>query len=290
MIITKEVEICIVPSNIIYYKSIGIDVKMMKRITIPIDLLQNQSNCKIDVLCDRCGTQRKIKYQAYTFNIGRSVDGKIYTCDKCSHEKIKLTNIKRYGVEYFSKTEEFSKKVKKTSNEKFGVDHYSKTEEYIKKRDKTNIEKFGVKNPFQLTDIIKKSMIDKYGVEHPSQIEGLKSERMNKRRLTKENLGDWIKTEDRTEWEIYRNKVRTLTSKNIDIIFENWDGIDFYDGEYIKENSKLPYYNDGYPTIDHKISIFEGFNKKIDPIIISSIENLCITKRVLNIRKGKNSL
>jgi len=46
-------------------------------------------------------------------------------------------------------------------------------------------------------------------------------------------------------------------------------------------------YNDSkYPTIDHKISIFFGFNNKIDASIIGSFENICLTKRSINKRKG----
>lgn len=289
MIITKEVEICIVPSNILYYRNLGIDTKMMKKVRIPIEILQPQSNIKIDASCDRCDIIRNIKYQSYNLNINRSESGETYMCDKCSHEKIKITNLKKYGVEYFSKTKEFSEKIKKTSNEKFGSDHYSKTKEYMENRDRTNLLKFGVKNPFQLTDVIKKSMLDKYGVEHPSQIENKKKDKERKRRQTKELSGDWIETEKLSEWIIYKNKVRALTSKNICIMFEKWDGNDFYDGENIEKNTDLHHFDSGYPTIDHRISIFEGFNSGINPEIISDVNNLCITKRILNIKKGSKS-
>jgi hypothetical protein len=40
-----------------------------------------------------------------------------------------------------------------------------------------------------------------------------------------------------------------------------------------------------YPTIDHKTSIYFGFINKIDPILIGSIDNLCITKRSFNSKK-----
>jgi hypothetical protein len=42
-------------------------------------------------------------------------------------------------------------------------------------------------------------------------------------------------------------------------LLENWDGYDYYDGEYIKDNFCL-YSNDkNYPTMDHKISCYYGF-------------------------------
>lgn len=286
MIITKEVEVCIVPSNIKYYKSVGIDAKLMKKILIPIDILQNQSNCKVDVRCDRCGLDRNIKYQAYYLNINRSQDKKTYTCDKCSHEKTRKTNQLKYGADYFSKTDQFLYKIKETSMSKFGETHFSKTDEYIKKRDQTNLEKFGVKNPFELTKLVRIGMLEKYGFEHPSQVEDIKDRIQKSRRITKELKGDWIKSEERSEWILYKNKVRSLTYKNKKNLYLDWDGFDFYDGEYIKDNLNLNHNNNLYPTIDHKISIFYGFIQGFPPEFISSIDNLCLTKRINNIKKG----
>lgn len=54
----------------------------------------------------------------------------------------------------------------------------------------------------------------------------------------------------------------------------------------IKENYKLDYNNNSYPSIDHKISVYDGFINKIDPSIIADINNLCITKRSINKNKG----
>ena len=287
MILTKEIEVCIVPSNIIYYRSIGIDAKIMKKIIIPIEFLSKQSNLKVDVSCDRCGIKRNIKYQAYNCNIERSIDKKTYMCDKCSHEKIKQTNLKRYGVEYFSQTTEFNEKVKNTSLEKFGAEHYSKTEQYMIDRTNTNLGKFGVENPFQLVEMIKCSMLSKYGVEHPSKIESLKENKETKRRITKEKSGDWVKSEDMSNWNLYKNKVRSQTSKNKKELLEKWNGLDFYDGESIVENFSLHHLNSKYPTIDHKISIYRGFMNNISTDIISDISNLVITKRITNIKKGK---
>ncbi len=288
MILTKEVEICIVPSNIKFYRNLKLNIKMMTKIIIPIELLSSQSNIKIDVSCDRCEIKRNIKYQAYNFNINRSVDKKTYMCDKCSHEKIKQTNLKKYGVEYFSQTNEFNEKVKKTSMWKFGSEHYSKTNEYIEKRNETNLKKYGVENPFQLTDMIKSSMYLKYGVTHPSQIESLKKDKNLNRRKTKEINGDWIKLVDTSDWNKYKNIVRTQTLKNKKFLLEQWNGYDYYDNEYIKNNLNLHYFDDSYPTIDHKIPIYYGFLNKMKSEEISDISNLVFTKRIINIKKGKN--
>lgn len=80
-----------------------------------------------------------------------------------------------------------------------------------------------------------------------------------------------------------------MTIRNKKELFENWNGMDYYDNEYIKDNTNLDYNDPSYPTIDHKISILEGFKKSYTFEFISSINNLCITKRKYNNLKGTKS-
>lgn len=78
----------------------------------------------------------------------------------------KDTSLKKYGVDHYSKTDEFRKKVIDSSLKKYGVEHYSKTDEFKKKYTKTNIEKYGFPYPAQHPDIIEKiksTNIEKYG-------------------------------------------------------------------------------------------------------------------------------
>lgn len=76
--------------------------------------------------------------------------------------KRRNTNLKRYGVTSFAQTDQFKeeaskpwtdeKKAKykesytKTAIEKYGVEHFSKTDEYLIKRTQTNQERYGVDN------------------------------------------------------------------------------------------------------------------------------------------------
>lgn len=84
----------------------------------------------------------------------------------------------------------------------------------------------------------------------------------------------------------YKNQVRNLTNKFRKTVFLQWDGYDYYDKEFIKNNCLLHFHDKNYPTIDHKISIFEGFKNNTSPQIIADIKNLVITKRRLNSKKG----
>ena len=55
---------------------------------------------------------------------------------------------------------------------------------------------------------------------------------------------------------------------------------------YIKENLILDSNDNNYPNIDHKISIYEGFINNISVYEIANINNLCVTKRIHNLRKN----
>jgi len=95
-----------------------------------------------------------------------------------------------------------------------------------------------------------------------------------------------VKKEEITEYNKYKNKVRKYTERNKKSLLLNWDGCDYYDNEYIKENFNLKYLDNNYPSIDHKISIIYGFNNNIEADIIGGIDNLCFTKRFINSKKN----
>jgi hypothetical protein len=108
---------------------------------------------------------------------------KQYCSNKCSSNseltknKLKETALKKWGVEHYSKTDEYVEKVRKTSLDRYGVDNYSKTDEYVEKSKKTYLEKWGVDN-FTKTDEFleksKKTSLEKWGFEFPIQSDIIK--------------------------------------------------------------------------------------------------------------------
>lgn len=62
---------------------------------------------------------------------------------------------------------------------------------------------------------------------------------------------------------LYKRRVKNETYKWKKIIFEKWNGYDYYDNEYIKNNLSLKSTDRLYPTIDHKDSILYGFLNNI---------------------------
>lgn len=101
----------------------------------------------------------------------------------------------------------------------------------------------------------------------------------------------FVKSEDLYEdisnkdYKSYKNEVRRLSKKSIKKLYENWNGHDFYDNEYIRDYLNLPHIDNKYPSIDHKISIYHGFINDIPAEKIADISNLCITKRYINSTK-----
>ena len=89
-------------------------------------------------------------------------------------------------------------------------------------------------------------------------------------------------------YQLYKNEVRRLTKKNLPTLLKSWNGKDYYDGEIIDKN--LDHTDPNSLTIDHKISIYQGYKTGTLPSIISDIENLCVTKRTINSSKREFTL
>lgn len=253
MILTKEVEVTINPLNFKRLKDIGYKFDHVgDKIEININDLSKGSNVKIEVKCEHCKKTKFIAYYNYLNQIKKG-DNKYY-CSDCKLIKSGKTLIKKYGVDNASKLDFVKDKKIKTTIENYGVEHTFQSDININKRIKT--------------------LIEKYGVEHNSQIDFVK---IKKKQLPDQLLDDW---------KLFRRLVRRYTKRNKNELFQNWDGYDYYDGEYIKDNFFYSGINGFYPSIDHKISIFYGFINGYTPEFISSLENLCITKRKINSSKN----
>lgn len=152
-------------------------------------------------------------------------------------------------------------KYENTCLAKYGVSNYAKTNECRIKTENTCLSRYGELVPARNKQV------------------------MNKIQKTKVNLGLQNEDVNLDRFHLYKKSVRSLTNRNKKKLFENWDGFDYYDNSKIIQNFNLNSNDKDYPTIDHRISIFYGFINNIDPIIISDISNLCITKRYINSSK-----
>ncbi len=194
-------------------------------------------------------------------------------CDVCENIK-KLSyhkynkNIKYYN--YYSCSNKCAvEKNKKTFYEKYGND----TNKIVEKIKETKLKKYGNEN-YNNIEKTKQTCLLKYGTENYFASE----EFLNKNSI--DNLSDWKK---------YKILVRKYTRRNKNKLFNQWNGYDYYDNEFIKNNLNLSHLDKKYPTIDHKISVYEGFIKNKSPEEIGDLSNLCITKRYINSSKGKTN-
>jgi hypothetical protein len=87
-------------------------------------------------------------------------------------------------------------------------------------------------------------------------------------------------------WKQFWKKCDYLTRKIRQKMLENWDGFDYIDGEYIKDNLKLHYTDTNYPTLDHVKPRSVCFKEGLTPEETTKPENLKWTKRVNNSSKS----
>jgi hypothetical protein len=92
------------------------------------------------------------------------------------------------------------------------------------------------------------------------------------------------------DWKQYWKRCDWLTRKIRKQMLENWDGYDYIDGEYIKDNLKLHYSDKNYPTLDHIKPRSQCFKEGLSPYEATCFENLKWTKRINNSKKHSKFL
>jgi len=141
MLIDKKIKLKINKKNINYIKSKGYDVELKDNIIIDTIDLNVGSHKLVKVKCDICNTEKIIMFQKYIKNIN---NGGFYACSsKCAQNKVKKTNFKKYGNDYYTQTYEYKDKIENNSLKKYGVKHYLQSEEIKNKIKNTNFKKYG---------------------------------------------------------------------------------------------------------------------------------------------------
>jgi len=111
--------------------------------------------------------------------------------------------------------------------------------------------------------------------------------KMLQTKLDKGIIVDWRNNKD---WKRYYKKCDALTREMRKVMMEDWDGYDYYDGEYIKPYLELNVHHKNYPTLDHKYPRSKAFQAGLTPYEITTKENLVWTKRTNNSKKGNKTL
>lgn len=267
MIKYNKIKVSISYRNMTHYIKLGYKPILNKELEIETKHLSTSSHVKIDVICKICGVENNIMYYKYINNIERQG---FYGCRKCSRQKAAMTSLEKYGVDNYSKTDEWKSRVEKTNIEKFGYKTNLLSPEYKENISNILIEKYGTKNWWE--------------IKNPNKKNKLILKNITKDIITySEDLYDYSNITD--SYHKYLNECRRITNSNVKKLISDWNGIDYYTKEDISNNFNLPHNNPDYPTIDHKDSIYFGFVNNIKPDEIGSINNLCVTKRSINSTK-----
>ena len=273
MLKNSNIKVYISYRNKTHYLKLGYKPILNQELEIKTDHLPTSSHVKVDVICSICKIENNIQYDKYIINVKRH---NFYGCKKCSRQKAALTSVDRYGVDNYSKTDEWKKRVEDTNIHKYGYKTNLLCPEFKENIKGILFEKYGTDKFWEIRESNDKNrklkLID---IGEIDIVNILKSEDL---------YSEFLDIED-IDYVLYRNECRRVTVSNTRKLMNDWDGFDYYDSIDISGNFKLDHNDPSHPTIDHKISIYYGFINKIDPIEIGSIDNLCITKRSINSKK-----
>jgi hypothetical protein len=226
MIKNEFLEIDISYRNITHYRKLGYNPFLNSKLKIKTVDLPSSSHVRIDVICEICKFENNIQYHKYIVNKKRHG---FYGCRSCSRQKASLTSLILYGVDNYSKTEEFSKRVEQTNIKKYGFKTNLLNPEFKENIKKILKEKYGTENFYEIKNKVNKRVFKSLDLNHLlNQSFELSEEKYSDFKITQEYL-------------LYRNECRRITNKSIKDLYENWNGLDFYDGEDISININLPH-------------------------------------------------
>lgn len=107
-------------------------------------------------------------------------------------------------------------------------------------------------------------------------------QKMKETKLANGTMIDWKDA----QWKQFWRKCNDLTRKVRSLKIEEWDGVDYIDGEYIKDNLSLPFKDINYPCLDHIKPKWICYQEGLTPYECCDIKNLAWTKRTNNSKKG----
>ena len=169
-------------------------------------------------------------------------------------EKSQKTQITRYGTLY-SKTDERKERIKQTNLEKYGVETPLQNKKVMEKLKKTNLERYGVENVFQNEEIQTryiKSIQDKYNNPNLKNITGLKfiQDKIKQTSLLKYGVEYPFQAEE------VKNKIKTTNLERYGVEFS------MQNKEIREKAMKTLYENGSVPTSSQQIEVYHLLKEK----------------------------
>lgn len=218
-------------------------------VEIEVNILPNNSNIEIMAVCDFCESDILIKYKLYNKSFDKN--GSFACSRKCAAIRTKNNLMNEYGVTNISQVNEVKEKIKKTNLEKWGSENYFGSEFGKNKNKEIFIEKYGVDNPLKVNEVkekIKKTNLEKWGVEFTLQNKNIRD------KIIKTNLEKWG-VETPSKCEDVKNKIIETNNKK-------WGGNSPMCNDLIKEkSSKTTFKNWGVYNPNHSDIIRDKIKK-----------------------------
>ena len=147
--------------------------------TLPQRIWHIVNNNNSQVKCSNPSCQNIPTF--WSFNIGylRTCSPSCAQYDPLTKEKIKITNLQKYGVEYGLQNDDVKEKRRCTLVKKYGVGNISQVDGISKKKEETCFQNYGTKWFLERTDLVKKYVNGKYGVNNVQQSPHIKQKRID---------------------------------------------------------------------------------------------------------------
>ena len=204
-----------------------LEIELNEELRIPIEYLPNGSGYKVKAICDFCGITYNVEWRKY-LKLENNKEKHSCGSKECTNQKRKETSLNKWGVDNPMKSKIVKKRLENSLLEKFGVDHYSKTNEFKEKRKETSLNKWGVDH-YSKTDEykekIKNTSLERYGVDNPSKSEKIKN-KSKRTNLERWGVDNYAKTNE------FKEKIKE-TSLN------KWGVTSYSKSEECKEKVRL---------------------------------------------------
>ena len=164
--------------------------QLYKNKSIIFEIIKKGNTTYTEICCKKCGkplTEKQIlKGQEFC---SYSCSGAYTMQQEETKEKLRKTNIQKYGVANPNQCKEIQEKKRKTCLEKYGVTNPQQSKAVQEKTQQTNLDRYGVKHPYQSEEIRNKgeqTTFEHYGVYHALQSDTVKEKY---RETCKNNFG-----------------------------------------------------------------------------------------------------
>ena len=266
------------------------------------------SKTKISYNC-KCGNEYKKSFNAIYMSGGYCKD----CMNKVRLEKIKKTNLEKYGVENPFQSKEIIKKIKATNKEKYGVESPLQSQEIKNKVKQTCIYKYGVENISQsniikdkknatyiehygmhpkkteeVNEKYKQTCLDRYGVENTAQITEVKEKIKNTfiqnyggHPMLNETIKQKVKDTCMEKYGGYPAQNEEIKEKARITCIERYGGYPNQNHEIMEKNQKNSKKYKKYTMPSGKVRNVQGF----EPYALDELLNLYSEDQIISERK-----